>query len=91
MDSERDDFRSEIRGALRRIEDTLAATDVRLRVDHDILTKLTEGFEAFNDKADGLSERIGDHEKRIRFLERVAFGMLAIMALIQFWLSKIAK
>lgn len=89
MDNERDDFRAEIRSALRRIEDNQANTDTRMRLDHDILTKLVASFAAMLEKLDTSNQRLGDHEKRLRFLERVAFGIIAALGLLQYVVNKL--
>lgn len=84
MDSE--DFRVEVRGTLRRIEDGQTSTDGRIRADHDILIRLTASFAEFMSKAEGFEDRMADHEKRLRFLERIGFGVLAVMIVInKFW------
>jgi|SRR5665213_4618686 len=55
-----------------------------VRADHDLLIRLNEQF------MDGFvttRQRVDDHEKRLRFLERIAFAMIAIVFIV----SKIWK
>lgn len=52
------------------------------RSDHDLLIKLETKLDAvinsLNELKDGTAEKIKDHEKRIRFLERYVSGAIAV-------------
>ena len=84
---ERHDFRQVIDGFLR-IEKNFEELETLVRSDHDLLLRLDQQFrEGFST----YKSRVDDHEKRIRFLERIAFGLLAVIILLQFVVSKILK
>ncbi len=63
-----------------RIERRIDTIEELVREDHDLLIRLIE--------SDG---RVQDHETRIRFLERVAFGLIACIPLAQFVLNKLFR
>ena len=63
---------------LQRVERRIDSIELLVREDHDLLTKLIN--------SDG---RIDDHEARIRFLERIAFGLMAVLILLQFVVNKL--
>lgn len=89
MDSE--EFKAEIRNTLRRIETNVGSIDTRARLDHDTLTMLNQSVIALTDSMKGYRDQLADHEKRIRLLERGAYGLLAVILVLQFILSKILK
>ncbi len=66
--------------ALQRIERRIDTIEELVREDHDLLIRLIE--------SDG---RVQDHEMRIRFLERVAFGLIACLILLQFVVNKLIR
>jgi len=85
---ETNDFKTEVREGFRRMELNSQELEKLARSDHDLLTKLNEQFtEGFVTTR----HRVDDHEKRIRFLERVAFGLLAVIIVLQFIVGKILK
>jgi hypothetical protein len=65
---------------LQRVERRIDSIELLVREDHDLLTKLIN--------SDG---RIDDHEARIRFLERIAFGLMAVLILLQFVVNKLIR
>jgi len=65
---------------LERLERRLDSIEVLVRADHDLLTKLINS-----------DKRIDDHETRIRFLERIAFGLLASLIILQFVVNKLIR
>lgn len=65
---------------LRRIERRIDTIEELVREDHDLLTRLINS-----------ESRISDHETRIRFLERIAFGLLAALILLQFVVNKLIR
>lgn len=65
---------------LQRVERRIDSIELLVREDHDLLTKLIN--------SDG---RIDDHEVRIRFLERIAFGLMAVLILLQFIVNKLIR
>lgn len=66
--------------ALERIERRIDTIEELVRSDHDLLTRLINS-----------ESRISDHETRLRFLERIAFGLLAALILLQFVVNKLIK
>jgi len=56
---------------------------------------LQQELRHMRDTYNGLKESVdavlADHERRIRFLERVAFGIIAVIVLLQFIVSKLFK
>ena len=83
-----DDLKAEMREGFRETKQSLSELSQTVQKDHDVLLRLdnqfTIGFSAYQD-------RVKDHESRIRFLERVAFGMIAIVMVIQFVVSTVSK
>lgn len=61
-----------------RIERRIDSIEALVRQDHDLLVRLINS-----------DSRIDDHETRIRFLERVAFGLIACLILLQFVVNKL--
>lgn len=92
---ENDDFKTEVRNGFRRLEQNSQELEKLARSDHDLLIRLneqfTEGFATLSSGAGRIDSRVDDHERRIRFLERVAFGLLAVIILLQFVVGKFLK
>lgn len=63
-----------------RIERRIDSIETLVREDHDLLIKLINS-----------ESRIDDHERRIRFLERVAFGLIATLILLQAVVNKLIR
>lgn len=75
------DLRQEITEGFRRMENVTTGLEALARGDHDLLIRL-EG--QFTGAFQASVERTADHEKRIRFLERITFGLLAVLMVLQF-------
>lgn len=86
MDNE--ELKMEMREGFRETRDTLQKLGDTVQKDHDVLLRLdqqfTLGFGSY-------SERVKDHETRIRFLERVAFGMITVVLVVQFVIGVVSK
>lgn len=63
-----------------RLERRIDSIEILVRADHDLLTRLINS-----------DNRIDDHERRIRFLERIAFGLIAVIILLQFAVRMLIK
>lgn len=89
--TDNEDFKVEVRNSFFRMETNAEAIEKLVREDHDLLTKLSQSFVESFGTGGIYRTRIDDHEKRIRFLERVAFGIIAALTLLEFIVNKIMK